>query len=214
VAPLSIGSKTILSTKFVLLGVSVVVGILLLAGCRGGQGGSSAGTTSPKQTTASTTASAAESTEKESANLAEEVDLAPMNGSGVTGTATFTDVAQGVRVDLSVQGLPDPSASYLTHIHPGSCADEQEGGEEEHDSNHEDRHADHDQAAEHDEGTMAEIEYPLPPISPDPEGRGITTTVLEGVTVERLFSGSPKYINVHAEGSGNPPAIACSPLSN
>ena len=36
--------------------------------------------------------------------------------------------------------------------------------------------------------------------------------MLEGATVERLFSGPPKYVNVHAEGSGNPPSVACAPL--
>jgi hypothetical protein len=200
--------------KLILHGLPLVVGIVLLAGCSGGSG-SAADTTTPEETTtASTTASTAETTENESGNFA-TVQLTPMNDSGATGTATFTDVAQGVRVDLGVQDLPDPNASYLTHVHPGTCPDEQ-GGEEEHEANREGEHADHEEgAAEHhdEEGTMAEIEYPLPPITPDPEGRGITTTVLEGVTVEQLFSGSPKYINVHAQGTGNPPAIACGPLT-
>jgi Cu/Zn superoxide dismutase len=195
------------------LGLSVVAVIFLLAGCGGGGGGegSSARTTTSEETTkASTTASTAETTENESGEFA-TVQLAPMNDSGTNGTVTFTDVAEGVRVDLGVQGLPDPNASYLTHIHPGTCTDEQ-GGEEEHEANHEDEHA---QGTEHheEEETMAEIEYPLPPITPDSQGRGTITTVLQGVTVEQLFSGSPKYINVHAEGTGNPPAIACSPLT-
>jgi hypothetical protein len=196
--------------KLILLGPSLVAAILLLAGCGGG-GGSSTGTTT---TSEETTASTAETTVSSSiaGGGVTEVELAPMNDSGVTGTAIFTDVAEGVQVDLEVQGLPDPNASYLTHIHPGTCADEQ-GGEEEHDSNHEGEHADHDEGAEYDEGTMAEIEYPLPPIISDPEGRGTTTTVLGGVTIEQLFSGSPKYINVHAEGPGTPPAVACSPLA-
>jgi hypothetical protein len=202
--------------KILLLGLSLVTTLFLLAGCGGdGGGGSSTSTTASEETTkASTTASTTASTETESGNFA-QVQLTPMNDSGVTGTATFTDVAQGVRVDLGVQGLPDPNASYLTHIHPGTCADEEQGGEADHEANHDDEHAGHDQGGEHhdEEGTMAEIEYPLPPITPDPEGRGSTSTVLEGVTVEQLFSGGPKYINVHAEGTGNPPAIACSPLT-
>ena len=199
--------------KILLFGLSLVAMLFLLAGCGGG-GGSSAGTTTSQETTkASTTASTTASTENESGNFA-QVQLAPMNGSGVTGTATFTDVAQGVRVDLGVQGLPDPNASYLTHIHTGTCADEEQGGEADHEADHEDEHAGPDQGGEHnEEGPMAEIEYPLPPITPDPEGKGTTTTVLEGTTVDQLFSGNPKYINVHAEGSGTPPAIACSPLS-
>jgi hypothetical protein len=187
--------------KPILFGPSVVAVIFLLAGCGGGDEGSSASTTTSEDSTASTTEPTVSTTGGEVA----EVGLTPNNGSGTNGTATFTDVAQGVQVDLDVQGLPDPNASYLTHIHPGTCADEQGG--EQHDSNHEDAHVDHE------EGTKAEIEYPLPPITPDPEGRGTTTAMLEGVTVEQLFSGSPKYVNVHAEGSGDPPAIACSSLS-
>ena len=187
---------------------------LLLAGCGSG-GGSPAGTTTSGETTASTAETTAGSTTTTGREVA-EVGLSPINGSGASGTATFADVAQGVRVDLDVRGLPDPNARYLTHIHPGTCADERGG--EEHDSNHEDEHADqdegakHDEGAEHDEGTMAEIEYPLPPITRDPAGRGTTSALLEGVTVEQLFSGNPKYVNVHAEGSGNPPPVACSPL--
>jgi Cu/Zn superoxide dismutase len=197
--------------KPLFLGPSLVAAILLLAGCGGGGGLTTATTTSEETTTAST-AETTVSSATAGGGVA-EVELAPMNDSSASGTATFTDVTEGVQVDLAVQGLPDPNASYLTHIHPGDCTDEQG---EEHEANHEDEHADNDQGAEHhgEEGTMAEIEYPLPPITPDPEGRGTTTTVLEGVTVEQLFSGSPKYINVHAEGSGNPPAIACSPLGS
>jgi hypothetical protein len=171
----------------------VIAAIFILAACGSGGGSSSANTTISEETPANTA----------------EVGLAPMNGSSTGGLATFTDVAQGVRVDLNVHSLPGPRAIYLTHIHPGTCEDEQTDEEDEskeHDSN--DEHA----QAEH-EDTMEEIEYPLLPITPDPEGRGHTTDVLEGVTVEQLFSGSPKYINVHAEGSGNPPSIACSQMN-
>ena len=177
--------------KLILLSPCVVAAIFLLAGCGGG-GDSSKATTTAEETTASTAETTLSGT---TTRGVAEVELAPMNDSDTSGTATFTDVAEGVQVDLGVQGLPNLNARYLTHIHPGTCAEEQ--GD-----------------SEHDEGTMEEIEYPLPPITPDSEGRGTTTTVLEGVTVEQLFSGSPKYVNVHAEGSGDPPAIACSPLSS
>jgi len=135
-----------------------------------------------------------------------------MNGSGASGTATFTDVARGVRVDLEVRSLPDPDASYLTHIHPGTSCAYDRGGEEHEHAEH-DEGAEHHEGAEYDEGTTAEIEYPLPPVTPaDPAGRGTTTALLEGATVERLFSGPPKYVNVHAEGSGDLPPVACGPL--
>jgi hypothetical protein len=131
-----------------------------------------------------------------------------MNGSSTTGTASFTDTADGVSIELSVLDLPAPNATYLTHIHSGTCADELAGGEEE------DQQQGSDQEHEHSghEGTNGEIEYPLPPITADPQGRGSTTSVLTGLTVQGLFSGGPRYINVHAEGSGNPPALACSQL--
>src|SRR5215212_6635035 len=123
----------------------VAVTFPLLAGCAGGGGGSSAGTTTSEETTASTTGSEVV-----------EVGLSPVNGSGASGSATFTDVARGVRVDLEVRGLPDPDASYLTHIHPGtSCAYDQEGGEEHEHAEH-DEGAEHYEGAEHHEGTMAE----------------------------------------------------------
>jgi hypothetical protein len=196
-----------------LLGLSVVAVSLLLAGCGGGGGSSEDNATSEQ-----TTASSAETTLGSTDGGVAEVGLAPMDGSGASGTATFTDVARGVRVDLEVRGLPDDSnARYLAHIHPGTCADEQ--GSEEHAGKRRDEHgghgegADHDESVDHhDEGAMEEIEYPMPSITPNSEGRGSTTTVLEGVTVEQLFSGSPRYVNVHAEGSGNPPVMACSPL--
>ena len=180
--------------------------LLLLASCGGGSGGGSSSeeeTTTPAPASSSSegTSAATEETTTSTINAAATVILGAMNGSGAIGTATFTDVAEGVRVDLSVQRLPDPNATYLTHIHPGTCADEP-GGEEQ-----EDEHSEH-------AGTMAEIEYPLPPLNVDPQGRGSTTAVLEDVTVVELFSGEPKYINVHADGSGNSLSIACGQLGH
>lgn len=178
--------------------------LFILAGC-GGTGGGGATTSAAAS---EGTSAATEETTTSNNNVTATVRLTPMNGSTTTGTATFTDVAQGVvRVELSVLGLPATNVStYLTHIHPGTCAGEQSGDEEEQDSEHEHEHSDH-------EDTNEEIEYPLPPISADPQGQGFTSAVLDGVTVQELFSGEPKYINVHAEGSGNPPALACGQLS-
>jgi hypothetical protein len=184
--------------------------LFILAGCGGTGGGGayySEGETTTSAAASEGTSAATEETTT-SNNVTATVRLTPMNGSATTGTATFTDVAQGVvRVKLSMLGLPDTNATtYLTHIHPGTCADEQSGDEEEQDSDHEHEHSDH-------EDTNEEIEYPLPPISADPQGEGFTTAVLDSVTVQELFSGEPKYINVHAEGSGNPPPLACGQLS-
>jgi hypothetical protein len=61
--------------------------------------------------------------------------------------------------------------------------------------------AHHAQAVE-----MAEIEAPLTPLEANAEGRGSSTTVVQNATVDGLFSGESEYVNVHAAGSGSPPA--------
>src|SRR5215210_1144022 len=119
--------------------------LFILAGCGGiGRGGASSARESTTSAAASEGTSAATEETTTSNNVTATVRLTPMNGSGTTGTATFTDVAQGVvRVELSVLGLPDTNATtYLTHIHPGTCVGEQSGDEEEQDSEHEHEHSD------------------------------------------------------------------------
>ena len=195
--------------------VPLVAALFVLASCgsttsSGGGGGSSSSETTPSYSSSSaqTSATTAQQTTPNNAAQGTTVVLSPINGSTTSGSATLTDVpGGGVKVELSVEGLPDPNVTYLAHIHPGTCAGEQGSGEEQHQgSAHEDQHSGH-------EGTIEEIEYPLSPISADSQGRGSTTSTLDGVTVRGLFSGGPKYINVHAEGSGNPPAIACGQLN-
>jgi hypothetical protein len=39
----------------------------------------------------------------------------------------------------------------------------------------------------------------------DSEGHGSSTTTLRETSVDKLFSGEPKHVNVHEAGSGNPP---------
>lgn len=104
---------------------------------------------------------------------------------------------------LDLRGLPDPGVTYLSHLHPGTCGDEHAGddrGEEDHE---------HDGTSA-EEARSDEIEYPLTPVGSDAEGGGSSTTLLEDVTIEELLSGEPKYINVHAAGSGDdlPPDVA------
>jgi CHRD domain-containing protein len=123
----------------------------------------------------------------------------------VSCTATFTDAGDGVEVELSVRGLPEPGVTYLAHIHQGACASEPDGGAEDH--------------AHHYGSTdepNAEIEYPLSPVVPNTGGSGSSTTVIEDATVARLFSGNPElYVNVHAEASGSeglPDTLVCGDL--
>ena len=58
----------------------------------------------------------------------------------------------------------------------------------------------------------AKIEYPLSQVKSDSEGQGSSTTTLRETSVEKLFSGAPKHVNVHEAGSGNPPILVCADL--
>jgi plastocyanin len=130
-----------------------------------------------------------------------EVDLKPANGSGTSGTATFSKAkGGGVKVVLKVSGLPKSTKMYLAHIHPGTCAEE-EGSAGEHGHSH------------HEHGASEEIECPLTPVEPNAQGDGTSTTVLHHVTLEGLLSGEPKHVNVHKPGSGEPPPVTCADLS-
>jgi uncharacterized protein (DUF305 family) len=131
-----------------------------------------------------------------------EVDLEPANGSGTTGTATLSKAKGGdVKVVLEVSDLPKSAKMYLAHIHPGTCAEEEEGGGAEHGHSH------------HEHGASEEIEYPLSPVEPDAEGNGTSTSVLHHVTLEGLLSGEPKHVNVHEPGPGEPPPVTCANLN-
>lgn len=47
------------------------------------------------------------------------VPMKALNNSGETGTATLTQLPNGVKVEVSIKGAP--TASQPTHIHPGTC---------------------------------------------------------------------------------------------
>jgi hypothetical protein len=136
--------------------------------------------------------------QKESDNV--ELALRPEIDSGVSGTASLEDTSDGVLVKLDLRNLPKPNTFYLAHIHPGTCAG---GDTHEHGSAH--------GGASHELGG-AEIEYPLSQVKSDSEGNGSSTTTLRETSVEKLFSGGPKYVNVHKAGGGNPPTLTCANL--
>jgi hypothetical protein len=130
------------------------------------------------------------------------VDLTPSKDSGVSGTATFTDTQNGVEVRLNMQGFKeDPRYQRMAHIHEGgTCADDRAGN-------------------------GAPIEYALTPVTLETESKGTSMTTIVGVTTEQLFSGSPRYVNVHTatrsieEGPPPeskrqtvPPGISCADL--
>ncbi|MBA2443100.1 MAG: hypothetical protein H0V53_11950 [Rubrobacter sp.] len=119
------------------------------------------------------------------------VQLTQSRDSGVTGTATLTEVEGGVEAAVSLQGLPEAGVEHLGHIHEGAtCADDRA-----------------------DNG--GPVEFPLDDIVAGADGTGANTTFIEDVTVSELFSGDPeRYINVHAEqvGEDTPPGISCADL--
>jgi uncharacterized protein (DUF305 family) len=127
-----------------------------------------------------------------------EVALEPANGSGTSGSVTLSKTGDGVKVVLDVFGLPDRGTTYLAHIHPGSCGEEETGGQ-----GH----------SSHEHGTAKEIEYPLSPVGSDKKGEGSSKTVVRQVTLEGLLLEDPMYVNVHAPGSGDPLPVTCANLN-
>jgi len=137
-----------------------------------------------------------------------KVKLEPKNGSNTTATAILTEDGGGVRVELSVSDLPKPEATYLSHIHPGTCSEAIVEGVEEAGQHHEESHDEHGGHG----ASGQEIEWPLSPVESDAQGSGRSTTTLEEASMDDLFTGEIKHINVHAAGSGNPPILACAEL--
>lgn len=127
-----------------------------------------------------------------------EVELRRAGGASTSGTATFAGSERGVEVELELRDLPTPDSAYLAHIHSGSCDT----------GDREDDHEDH-RPGEADR----EIEHPLSPVEPAGGHTGSSTTLLEGVTLDQLFSEEPAYLNVHAAGAGVPPQLTCTDLS-
>ena len=172
-----------------------------LVGCGGGGGGggeettaertSGGETTSARTVGGETTAARGEVTSAQfaSANLT----LTPSGDSGVSGNANITDTPGGVEVALDVQGLlTQPGTEHVAHIHEGgTCADERAGN-------------------------GAPVLYPLDPLVAKEDGTASSATSLDGVALRQLTSGAPKYVNVHAEPTGEagvvPPGIACADI--
>jgi hypothetical protein len=178
--------KGTVANRVTQLGIYLAL-VLVVGGCAVGGGSSGA----PQ----------GEGTEGPSATFA-RLELSPVGGSSVGGSATFARVPEGTRIELLLKGLPEPHETYLAHIHPGSCEVERHaeypGGASAHDH-------------EHRQHTGA-IGHPLTPVESDARGEGSNTTVLEGVAPDELFSGGPRYLNVHAAGSGDPPQLTCADL--
>jgi Cu/Zn superoxide dismutase len=121
-----------------------------------------------------------------------KLDLAPIGDSGVSGTAILTNTKDGVKVEVSVKGLPEPGVEHINHFHGGgTCADV---------------------AA----GNMAPVTIPLNTIVAKEDGTGSATTTLKDVTLDQLLGKDQhRFILVHAKvkkGQGVPPGITCADL--
>jgi Cu/Zn superoxide dismutase len=119
----------------------------------------------------------------------EELELKPLNDSGVSGTATLTNVEGGVQVKLEMKGLPEAGVKHINHFHGGgTCADVQAG-------------------------SMAPVTIPLNSVVAQEDGTGSATTTLKDVTLDKLLGGDQdRFILLHAktkEGQGVPPGISC-----
>jgi hypothetical protein len=143
-----------------------------------------------------------------------KLTLRPKHNSGVSGSASFEDTSDRVLVTLKLRNLPKPDTFYLAHIHPGPCAEEgpahaAHAEAHQHGEHHEEQRAGQGHSG-HEHG--AQIDYPLSQVKSDSEGRGSSTTTLGESSVDKLFSGEPKHVNVHEAGSGNPPILTCAEL--
>ena len=90
-----------------------------------------------------------------------ELHLTPSRDSGVSGTATLTDVKGGVEVELTTKGLPEAGVEHINHIHGGgTCADDRAG-------------------------RTAPVTIPLKTIVANADGTGSATTTIKDVTLDK-----------------------------
>jgi Cu/Zn superoxide dismutase len=121
-----------------------------------------------------------------------QLQLTASRDSGVSGTATLTDVEGGVKVELSMKGLPEVGVEHINHIHGGgTCADDRAG-------------------------RTAPVTIPLKIIIANADGKGSATTTIKDVTLDKLLGADQhRFILLHAkvkEGQGVPPGISCADL--
>ena len=121
-----------------------------------------------------------------------QLDLTPSRDSGVSGKATLTDVADGVRVEVRMQDLPEAGIKHINHIHGGgTCADDRAG-------------------------RTAPVTIPLNTVVADADGTGSATTTIKDVTLDELLGNDQhRFILLHAKvekGQGVPTGISCADL--
>ena len=207
-----------------MLGAAVLS--LVLSGCTG-FGDTSSGASESRETSRATTPSDGGTTV---GDVAAEIELKPVGDSGTSGTVIFRKVGTlGVQTELRVSGLPKAGSVYYAQIHEGECKDLGAGG-------HEDKeeygavgpslalvrfdelivkaaeyaHGGHDEDRPEDE-LPGNIDQPIT-IQGSADGTAAVVSLLEGVALERIFSGEPKYFDLHAANSEDAPTLACADL--
>jgi len=101
------------------------------------------------------------------------LELTSSRDSGVSGTATLTEVGGQLQVQLNVQGLPEDGVEHIAHIHTdATCADDRA-----------------------DQG--GPVEFPLEDVVAQGNAGSSTTTL--DTTLSDLSDGTERYVNVHAE---------------
>ena len=121
-----------------------------------------------------------------------KLHLTPSRDSGVSGTATLTDVEDGVKVELSMKGLQIEGVKHINHFHGGgTCADDRAG-------------------------RTAPVTIPLNTVVANADGTGSATTTIKDVTLDQLLGNDQhRFILLHAKvkkGQGVPPGITCADL--
>jgi Cu/Zn superoxide dismutase len=121
-----------------------------------------------------------------------QLELTPSRDSGVRGTAILKQVKGGVKVELSMKGLPEEGVKHINHIHGGgTCADDRDG-------------------------RTAPVTIPLNTVVANADGTGSATTTLEDVTLDQLLGKDQhRFVLLHAKvkkGQGVPPGISCADL--
>ena len=193
---------SILGAKRTATILPLAVLLLALSGCGGGDTSGESVTTSAETGGEETTPARTSGGETTSASTSEEgtvpadvlsatVGLSPSQDSGVNGIAILTDTPSGTDVTINVRNLrSQPGVEHLAHIHEGgTCTNEREGN-------------------------GAVVQYVLDTVTTGQGGNGSSTTAIPDVTVPQFFSGAPKYVDVHAETTGDevPPSISCADI--
>lgn len=165
---------------------------LVLSGCGSEEASSGEGETTPAKTGGESSTPAETTGGVVPADIiGVTLSLTPSRDSGVSGTATLAHKSDGLEVTLNVRNLPgQPGTEYPAHIHEGgTCAEDRAGNE-------------------------APVQYPLEPVLAGRGGVGSSTTVVPDITVTQLFSGTPKYVDIHAETAGDEvtPGVSCADI--